>query len=405
MNVHFSIINDLSEEIVSSVEICGVLYSNYIVITNQQDIFTRLTEPYLAHEGVKGFSVWLIDGPVTGPIRQLLSTICGQCTYFYINISDTSIAPEKIEQFDRGSFNELLNMNFDSINNVDGFLDKFEPILRIALIRFSAEKKNYEEVIGRFLIGESFCSESYIMGRINCSDFDALKLTEISSFVTYLESVVNNSVIMKGRINDCIDYLKSLLFCVPSSPSQFQVSSSRYIQDSFPCVYKINSAINYCSYQFAIKNKLLNKAFMHLFRVYEYYCSGALLGKKARFGQDDNYYVDSKKCLGFNPVYKNIPAVASSLSLDSSYLEMQKFIYLRNKFHYTHGDLKVRKDILDCFYKIVYNQIDILEGALNQRRMRFDKLCCDLERIFFLKYDDVLFSFFKNKFFPKLKIG
>lgn len=403
MDIHFSIVPELSDEIIETVEVCSVIYKNYIVITNDDVIYSQLQTPRSAE--FNNFSIWLIDGPILGPVKQLLSTICGQNIYFFVDVLDTSVPPKMTEQFDRVNYEKLLNYNWDSGLNADFSIDKFDPILRQWLRKFYVEKINHEEIIKKFLIGESFSAESNIMGRLNSSDFDALKLTEVSSFVKYLEGAGYYSDIIKWKVDDCISLLKQLLLCVPNSPSQFQSSSNQYVQDSFPCVYKINSALNYCSYYIANKLNLFNKAFMHLFRVYEYYCSGALLGKVADFGQDENYYVGKKKCLGFKLVYTNIPSVASSLSTNVKYLKMNDYIKFRNKFHYTHGDLKIKREILDDFYSVIHGQISILETEMNQRRMGFDTLRDDLKSVLFLNYDEMLFSFLRNNFFPKIKFG
>ncbi|MFL9704903.1 hypothetical protein [Aeromonas veronii] len=411
MDVHFSILYKFTEELVELVEICNMECQKFIIIAANKAIYDDLISSIKDELDNVIFSY--VSSPTElGSIKNLMNIRFGlHDDYFYYDLEKINDGYNKVKQFDV-NFLEKLYVLDDK--RIDLFLNDLDPSISFFVKRLRNETNNFDADVGRLLIGESFLSDSNIITKINCSDFDAIRLSELSEFLKYLKVNKNNYKILQCKIDDAINIIQNYIVCTPQNSSQFTShASNNFIQDSFPCVYKINAAINYLAYEFSAKKKLYNKAFMHLFRTYEYYSSGALFSTgEASFGnakrkgviQQDCFLINNKPCSGFYPVYKGLLSPLPNLSSSADYIKMDDYISMRNRFHYTHGDLKISEKIVNDFSVVVLNQILFLEGELNQRRMLFNDIFVTIKDALILTRIEKMTSIMKGHFWSGVEI-
>lgn len=411
MDVHFSILYKYTEELAELVEICNMECQKFIIIAANKAIYDDLNSSI--KDELKNVIFSYVSSPTQlGSIKNLMNIMFGLYDdYFYYDLEKINDGYSKVKQFD---FDVLDKLYVLDDKRIDLILNDLDPSISFFVKRLRNETNNFDADVGRFLIGESFLSDSNVIARINCSDFDAIRLSELSEFLNYLKVNKKNYNILQCNIDDAINVIQNYIVCSPQNASQFTShASNNFIQDSFPCVYKINAVINYLAYEFSVNKKLYNKAFMHLFRTYEYYSSGALFSKgEASFGnakrkgviQQDCFLINNKSCSGFYPIYKGLLSPLPNLSSNADYIKIDDYISMRNRFHYTHGDLKIREKIVKDFSVTVLNQILFLEVALNQRRMLFNDIFVTIKNSLILTRIEKMTSIMKNYFWSGVKI-
>ncbi|GAA4493820.1 hypothetical protein [Pseudaeromonas paramecii] len=409
MNVYFSFAHEFSEDASEIVKICSMEYERFIMVAINEQICNEFISSLDCQ--LSNVSFFYFSGPkILGPIKNLMGVLCGDADYYLIDLENINSAAQKIEQLDCRCFSEINRLNMGVINST---LECLDPNLVFFIKKTVNELINFQEEVGRFLIGESYFSDSIIMAKINSSDFDNIKLSELNEFLNHLVNICGHYGTLSNYIDVAIQCFRYYMLCVPNNSAQLMHSvNSQYVQDSYPSLYKINSVINYLAYKTSMKKKLYNKAFMHLFRTYEYYTSGTLISRgKAMFGNankkgmvhSDCYLVNNKHCLGFYTVYKELAQAAPNIANNNDYIKMDDYISMRNKFHYTHGDLKVRKDTVVGFESVVINQINFLEQELMQNRVTFQHLELELSKCLLIDEYESMVLVIKDYFLKTIK--
>lgn len=238
------------------------------------------------------------------------------------------------------------------------------PVVKNVVETACAQHNELFQLVCRLLIGYSFLPDQQLKNKSAGSDLDALQLHEIRAFLGHISGLMPSFTLLQEELTELINHCTSLLAVCPASASDLaNIQASAALQNGFPCIYKVMSVLHYLAYQLAMENSLFSKAFMHIFRAYECYTSGALFLDSATIQLHtkngislDSYMLKNQRVLGFTPVFKGI-GTYFNLEQNTDYLTCKFYIDLRNKFHYTHGDVKPSASLVNEFARAVIRQI------------------------------------------------
>ncbi|TBV17412.1 hypothetical protein [Stutzerimonas kirkiae] len=253
-------------------------------------------------------------------------------------------------------------------------LQGLHPVVKNIVETACAQYNEVSQLVCRLLIGCSFLPDQQLKSKSAGSDLDALQLHELQAFLGHLSGVMPNLTLLQEELTGLITHCNTLLAVCPARASDLaNVQATAALQNGFPCIYKVMSVLHYLAYQLAMKHNLLSKAFMHIFRAYECYTSGALFLDNATIrlytknGTSlDSYMIKNQRIFGFTSVFKGI-GTHFNLEHNTDYLTCKFYIDLRNKFHYTHGDVKPSASLANEFARAVIRQILKIEKAANQQ--------------------------------------
>ncbi|MHB2050361.1 hypothetical protein [Pseudomonas sp. VEM90] len=254
-------------------------------------------------------------------------------------------------------------------------LQGLHPVVKHTVETACWQYTELSRLIARLLIGYSFLSDAQLRAKGASSDLDGLQLQELQGFLSHLSSLAPSLGLLQDEISRLVLFAHTLLAVCPANAAALDnTHPTPALQNGFPCVYKVMSVFHYLAYELALQRKLYNKAFMHIFRAFECYASGALFLNNATIAPSfnkkkrvtlDSYLVDNKRISGFGTVFEGI-GTHFNLLLNNDYLTCKFHIELRNKFHYTHGDSKPSATLLAEFATAVARQIDDIETAALQ---------------------------------------
>ncbi|MCA4963580.1 hypothetical protein [Pseudomonas sp. Y24-6] len=248
------------------------------------------------------------------------------------------------------------------------------PVVKSVVEAACAQHNEVSRLVCRLLIGYSFLPDQQLKSKSAGSDLDGLQLHELQAFLGHLTGLVPNFTLLQEELTGLITHCNTLLAVCPSSASDLaNIQPTAALQNGFPCIYKVMSVLHYLSYQLAMERNLFSKAFMHIFRAYECYTSGALFLDNATIRLHtkggislDSYMIKNDRISGFKKVFDGI-GTYFKLEQNSDYLTCKFYIELRNKFHYTHGDVKPSASLTNEFSRAVIRQILKIEKAANQQ--------------------------------------
>ncbi|HBO3059432.1 hypothetical protein [Pseudomonas aeruginosa] len=253
------------------------------------------------------------------------------------------------------------------------------PVVKYTVEAACAQHSELSRHISRLLIGYSFLPDTLLRSKSLGTDFDGLQLHELKAFVDHIDNLKPTFSIFKSDIDSLTSYCNGLLMVCPTNATDLSNAyPTAALQNGFPCVYKVMSVMHYLGYELSMRRQLYNKAFMHIFRAYECYTAGALFLHNATIANytdkrgtfPDVYILDAKMVLGFSPIYKSI-GNHFNLQQTTDYGSCKFYIDLRNKFHYTHGDIKPSKVLVLEFARAVLRQILKIERIGNQQTFRW----------------------------------
>jgi hypothetical protein len=251
-------------------------------------------------------------------------------------------------------------------------LNGLHPIVKHTVESACNQYNELRRLVCRLLIGYSFLPDHQLKNKSASSDLDGLQLHDLQAFSTHVAGLVPSFTLLQAEILGLLSYCNMLLAVRPGSTLAFtNTHATNEMQNGFPCVYKVMSVLHYLAYQIAMTRKLFSKAFMHIFRAYECYTSGALFLDNATIRLHpksglDTYLINNQRVVGFGQVFKGIGSYFK-LEQNSDYLICKSYIELRNKFHYTHGDVKPSARLASEFSRAVVRQILRIEKAAHQQ--------------------------------------
>ncbi|PYC25268.1 hypothetical protein DMX02_04205 [Pseudomonas jessenii] len=386
---YFCILEGDSVEAAQKELLCAaaVEYTDFLIISNSRELLIEVVH-YIES------NVQIRPRLLLVPSNSVLATAENFITYHY-----PAHNPNKLHlKFDvhTGILTESTQLRAEDFStdqdNITYYLKdthNLHPIVRHAVETACAERNELSRIVNQLLIGCSFLPDNIIKNKCAGTDFDGLQLQELSAFAEHLILLKPQLQMLKIETESIIQHCKSLLLVCPvTSTDLSDAYPTAALQNGFPCVYKVMSILHHIGYQLAMQRQLLNKAFMHTFRTYECYASGALFLRTATIASHTNkkgtfpdvYKLNGEKVTGFTAIYKGIGA-GFHLTNDSDYALCQFYIDLRNKFHYTHGDLKPSKILILQFAQAVVKQILKIEAAENQQTFRWEDVHQQTARI------------------------
>ncbi|HEP8651911.1 TPA: hypothetical protein VDU35_004193 [Pseudomonas aeruginosa] len=294
--------------------------------------------------------------------------------FFKFDLNDASI--EEITQLsDSGFFSDNENRVQYRLK-----LEGIHPIVRNLIDTTCTQHHELTSLISQLLIGYSFLPDSTLRKKSGDSDLNGLQLQELDAFISHLKNIAHGFISIKNEIDSIVNYCTTLLAVRPASAADLSNSHpSATLQNGFLCAYKVMSVLHYLSYELAMQRKLYNKAFMHIFRSYECYSSGALFLDNARIanhttkhGTTRDVYIIGKndKVRGFGQVFDCL-GIYFKLTRDKNYQICKSYLKLRNRFHYTHGDLKPSESLVRDFSQAALRQILKLEKIGKQKTFQW----------------------------------
>lgn len=253
-------------------------------------------------------------------------------------------------------------------------LQGLHPVVKNMIEAACAQQNEVSRLVSRLLIGYSFLADQQLKNKSLGSDLDALQLHELKAFLGHISGLLPNFTLLQEQLTGLINHCNTLLAVCPGSASDLaNIQATAALQNGFPCIYKVMSVLHCLAYQLAMEYNLFSKAFMHIFRAYECYTSGALFLDNASIRlcskngiSLDSYTINNKRISGFTAVFKGI-GTYFNLEQNTDYLTCKFYIDLRNKFHYTHGDVKPSASLTNEFARAVIRQILKIEKAANQQ--------------------------------------
>lgn len=378
-DVFFSILDGDNLDLPRKELLCAATleYSEFLIVSGSRSLLADLTQFIYAAVQIRP--------------RCLLvptSTVLATAEHFLVHAYLPADADRRFIKFDldTGGSSEIPQLrstdfitNHESMTRYVRDVQHLHPIVKYTIEATCGEHNELSSHVSRLLIGYSFLSDILLRSKSLGTDLDGLQLHELKAFVDHIDSLKPKFSIFKHTIDTLISYCNSLLMVRPTNATDLSNTyPTAALQNGFPCVYKVMSVLHYLGYELSMRRQLYNKAFMHIFRAYECYTAGSLFlhnatitnytDKRGTF--PDVYTLDAKMVLGFSPIYK---AVGKHFNLQhtTDYTSCKFYIDLRNKFHYTHGDIKPSKSLVLEFARSVLRQILRIEKVGNQRTFQW----------------------------------
>jgi len=362
-------------------------HQSFLIVSSSAKLLADASNYVNENAGVRPVSVFVPSGVLLATIENFLDStfleVSSERCFYRLCLRSGDI--EEISQLTADSF----TLNSENSISYLFHLDSVHPIVKSKVQAVCSEYNEFSLLVVRLLNGYSFLSDPVLRARSSDSDLDGLQLRELKAFNDYLSSVSNGFLVIKQHILQAISYFNSLLNVCPATAAQLSsMATGAAIQNGFPCVYKVMSVFHFLGFELSLKRKLYNKAFMHLFRSYECYSCGAMFLHGAELADElkkgvlkkDVYKLSGARVLGFGKVFDAVGLEFSLLS-DPDYQICDFYLKLRNKFHYTHGDVKVSEGLLQEFSRSVLRQVLVLEKRGNQKHFLWKRIYRDIKTI------------------------
>ncbi|MFJ2969559.1 hypothetical protein [Pseudomonas fulva] len=352
-------------------------YSEFLIVSGSRSLLAELTQHIYATVQIRPRCL-LVPG----------STVLATAEHFLVHAYLPVDADRRFIKYDldtglSAEVPQLRDTDFTTNHeNVTRYLhdtQHLHPIVKHTIEATCGEHNELARHINRLLIGYSFLPDRLLRNKSLGTDLDGLQLHELKAFVDYIDNLKSTFSIFKHTIDTLISYCNGLLMVCPTNATDLSNTyPTAALQNGFPCVYKVMSVMHYLGYELSMRRQLYSKAFMHIFRAYECYTAGALFLHNATIANytdkrgtfPDVYILDTKMVLGFNPIYKSVGKHFNLLHA-SDYTSCKFYIDLRNKFHYTHGDIKPSKVLVLEFARSVLRQILRIEKISNQQNFQW----------------------------------
>lgn len=370
----FTHLEILSDDSIDKLIQCAEKFQHFYVLTYNSDLYQTLSEILIGHQII---FVKIERDVWPGCINNIVSYYLLSEEYYYVDIFDSDLLVYQKTQISTSLIEEIINNNLTKTFFYENYSDIPMEISR-CIFDTKNESLNFVQMCDQLIYGATFEEKFNIESIINVTDFDMLNLKELQLFFDKIE---NEKVFYKNiskEIENVVANLKQLLIFIPRDPVQLcqENQNNEFIKNGFPVIYKIYSALNYAAYKRTNELNLNNKSFMHLFRTLEYYYSGlTILSGRATFS--NGFFVADitnrkgfQKISGFGSIFSFIKNTYGNINNET----ISKFLKLRNKFHYTHGDVRISNNVIFDFEKIVLNVIHDYEIEQNQYQIEFDYL-------------------------------
>lgn len=374
-DVHFSILDGDSLDHNRKDLLCAAVveYVDFLIIANSSNLLIEVSQYIHAAVEIRPSCILVPSSTLLATAENFLDHAylhfdAGR-RFFKLNLDDGSL--EEATQLRRVDFTVDVENRVHSRQN----LQRLHPIVRNMVESACAQHNEFASLVSRLLVGYSFLPDTLLKSKSTNTDLDGLQLQELKAFIDHIQNIGHGLTLFQGEITSLLSYCNTLLSVRPASATDLSNSHpTAALQNGYPCVYKVMSVLHYLGYQLSMRRKLYNKAFMHIFRTYECYASGVLFLHNARIDnyisnsgtRPDAYILGNKLVQGFGPVFKGI-GVSFNMLQNSDYQTCKFYLELRNKFHYTHGDVKPSENLLLEFSRSVLRQIIRLEKASNQQ--------------------------------------
>lgn len=378
-DVFFSILDGDSLDPASKELLCAATleYPDFLIISGSHSLLAELAQYIYVAVQIRPRCLLVPTSIVLATVEHFLmhAYLPANADRRFIKLDlDTGLSAE-VQQLHNTGF----SMNHEGATRYIHDTQQLHPIVKHTVEMACGQHSELNRHISRLLIGYSFLSDTLLRSKSLGTDLDGLQLHELKAFVDHIDSIKPTLSIFKDDIETLIGYCNSLLTVCPTNVSDLSNTyPTTALQNGFPCVYKVMSVMHYLGYELSIRRQLYNKAFMHIFRAYECYTAGALFLHNASISNytdkrgtfPDVYMLGTKIVLGFSPIYKGI-GTHFNLQQTAEYVSCRFYIDLRNKFHYTHGDIKPSKALVQEFARSVLRQILKIERIGNQQAFRW----------------------------------
>ena len=378
-DVFFSILDGDSLDPARKELLCAATleYSEFLIVSGSRSLLADITQHIYAVVQIRPRCLLVPTSTVLATVEHFLvhADLPADADRRFIKFDlDTGLS-EEVPQLRNADF----TTNHESTTYYLHDTQHLHPIVKHTVEAACGQHSELSSHISRLLIGYSFLPDTLLRSKSLGTDFDGLQLHELKAFVDHMNNLKPTFSIFKDEIDSLISYCNSLLMVCPANATDLSNTyPSAALQNGFPCVYKVMSVMHYLGYELSMRRQLYNKAFMHIFRAYECYTAGALFLHNATIANytdkrgtfPDVYILDTKMILGFSPIYKSV-GNHFSLQQTTDYTSCKFYIDLRNKFHYTHGDIKPSKVLVLEFARSVLRQILRIERIGNQQTFRW----------------------------------
>ena len=388
--VYFSILDCANADAALIELLCAATleYSDFLIISNSRTLLIDTAEQIYNTVQIRPQGLLVPAGSVLATAEHFLKYSC-RTTYTercFVKFDPyTGLTSESIQFCSKDLTVDMHNSAYHYKNT-----NKFHPIVKHTIETACAEQNELNRHISQLLTGCSFLPDSFLKSKSLGTDFDGLQLHELKAFTDILITLKPNLRVLSTEVDDLIQYCNTLMAVRPiTSTDLSNAYPTAALQNGFPCVYKVISIFHYLAYELSLRRQLYNKAFMHIFRTYECYASGALFLRNATIASyttkkgtfPDSYILDGDRVFGFSSIYKGLGA-HFNLTHNSDYSLCQLYIDLRNKFHYTHGDLKPSRHLTHQFARAIIKQILKIEKSEGQLNFRWIKVYRQTARMF-----------------------
>ncbi|MCV4263537.1 hypothetical protein [Pseudomonas capsici] len=353
--------------------IAALEYLDFYIISSSETLLIDTARYVKNLTEVRPTCVLAPSDILQGTAENFLASAClganTDARFFKFNLANSHTS--EVTQVLANGFQDSQDFKISYIYETQGL----HPVVKNTIESTCTQHNELTTLTARLLIGYSYLPDHLLRQKNSDSDLDGLQLHELKAFTSHLQANIKGFHSIEDNIKSLINYCSSLLFVCPSNASDLSNSHpSTALQNGFPCIYKVMSVFHYLAYELSMRKKLYNKAFMHIFRSLECYCSGAMFLDDAKIanhttknGTSKDVYIigNNEKVRGFGRVFSGLGNYFK-LGTDKDYNKCQFYLDLRNRFHYTHGDLKPSEHLVRDFSRAVARQILKVETAGKQ---------------------------------------
>ncbi len=284
--------------------------------------------------------------------------------------------------------------NYTSIKSLEDFEYQFSDVIIkgvINKVRVNLQNILYHEL--SIFAGESLINTQQL---INMGKNDYLDNIKLSEFITlcdfYKKSLPNVIDGLKGHIRSRERPLTKLL------NNFFDTSGNLSVLNKFPIAHIYISAYYLIASNYKEKKELYTSSFLCIFRTLDIFCEGVLIFEGKGTILNKKFLISTKKNnlvkpQGFKNKWDVVKKTPSFSKITATQItDIETFLAVRNNSFLTHGTVKINKQLLRSFLRVVTDIISVVESNLNLGTLNVTNCIKELNNIFNFSLNKILYN-------------
>ncbi|SLZ62218.1 Uncharacterised protein [Klebsiella pneumoniae] len=284
--------------------------------------------------------------------------------------------------------------NYTSIKHLEDFECQFSDVIIKGII--NKVKINLQNILYHELsifAGESLINTQQLMNMGKNDYLDNIKLSEFITLCDFYKKSLPNVIDgLKEHIRSREKPLTKLL------NTFFDTSGNLSVLNKFPIAHFYISAYYLIASLYKEKKELYTSSFLCVFRTLDIFCEGVLIFEGKGTILNKKFLISTKtntlvKPLGFRNKWDVVKKTPSFSKITATQItDIETFLLVRNNSFLTHGTVKINKQLLHSFLKVVTDIISAVESTLNLGTLNVTNCMKELNNIFNFSLNKILYD-------------